>query len=54
MSSKAGQLKPGIGKRTKLGLALEELAFVTRKLRILGVYRGHPFRARAAKKLSKA
>jgi prephenate dehydratase len=36
-----------------LGLALEELAFVTRKLRILGVYRGHPFRARAAKKLRK-
>ena len=26
MSSKAGQLKPGIGKRTKLGLALEESA----------------------------
>ncbi len=37
-----------------LALALEELVFVTRKLRILGVYRGHPFRARAAKKLSKA
>ena len=36
-----------------LGLALEELAFVTRQLRILGVYRGHPFRARAAKKLRK-
>jgi prephenate dehydratase len=36
-----------------LALALEELAFVTRKLKILGVYRGHPFRARAAKKLRK-
>ncbi|MGO9787246.1 MAG: prephenate dehydratase [Stellaceae bacterium] len=36
-----------------LGLALEELAFVTRKLKILGIYRGHPFRARAAKKLRK-
>jgi len=36
-----------------LKLALEELAFVTRKLRILGVYRGHGFRAKAAKKLRK-
>jgi prephenate dehydratase len=36
-----------------LDLALKELAFVTRKLKILGVYRGHPFRAHAAKKLRK-
>ncbi|HXP12239.1 MAG TPA: prephenate dehydratase [Stellaceae bacterium] len=36
-----------------LGLALDELEFVTRKLKILGVYRGHPFRAQAAKNLRK-
>ncbi len=36
-----------------LGLALEELAYVTRQLKILGIYRGHPFRARAAKNLRK-
>ncbi|HTC18093.1 MAG TPA: prephenate dehydratase [Stellaceae bacterium] len=33
-----------------LALALEELDFVTRKLKILGVYPGHPFRAKAARK----
>ncbi|HXM84576.1 MAG TPA: prephenate dehydratase [Stellaceae bacterium] len=36
-----------------LALALEELDFVTRKLKILGVYPGHPFRAKAARKLRK-
>jgi prephenate dehydratase len=36
-----------------LALALEELDFVTRKLKILGVYPGHLFRAKAARKLRK-
>ncbi|MGA3304370.1 MAG: prephenate dehydratase [Stellaceae bacterium] len=36
-----------------LALALEELDFVTRKFKILGVYPGHPFRAKAARKLRK-
>jgi prephenate dehydratase len=40
-------------KSRALDLALKELEFVTRKLKILGVYRGHSFRAKAAKKLRK-
>ena len=31
-----------------LKLALEELPFFTREVRILGIYPAHPFRARAA------
>jgi len=31
-----------------LKLALEELSFFSKELKILGVYRGHPFRATLA------